>query len=270
MSGLLLLLALGAQAQEPAVADDEIVVYRNEDGTEEIIVHGDLLVAQARKQLMHDLQAQGYTDVEDKGDYVRMRHEQAWKGEVRIYDDGWIHVKRQPVQVRSPDLPFAEEGSAVSWASCLLYPPMCLRPGGALVGRRKWMAVQGRTLGEVSEDAQVLGDRVADRSLEDRVNALPERLYALWVDGVPLSGEEPLPTPQARKQAILDFWDSRTDTIWGDRVRVAVEAFVRAEVQTSATPFTADEIAAYNLKRHCTRELDLDSAWDDVTAGIDF
>ena len=268
MSALWLLLVLAARAEEPAVADGEVEAGRTDDGVEEIVVHGDILVEQARKQLMHDLQEEGYTDVEDMGDYVRMRHEEAWKGEVRVYDDGWIHVKRQPVRVQSRDLPWAEEGSPLAWASCALYPPMCLRTGGAMVGRRKWMGVQGRTLAAIDEDAQVLGDRVADASLDDRINQLPERLYALWDEGVPLSGEAALTTPEARKQAILDYWDSRTDTIWGDRVRVAVEAFVRAEVQTSATPFTEAEIALFNAGRHCTRELDLVSPWDEVTAGL--
>lgn len=269
MSAAWLLIALVARAEEPVVADGDVEARRGDDGVEEIVVHGDVLVEQARRALMHDLQEQGYTDLEDMGDYVRMRHEEAWKGEVRVYDDGWIHVKRQPVRVQSRDLPWAEEGSALAWASCAMYPPMCLRTGGALVGRRKWMGVQGRTLAVVGEDAQVLGDRVADASLDERINQLPERLYALWVDGVPLDGGEAVATPEARKQAILAFWDSRTDTIWGDRVRVAVEAFVRAEVQTSATPFTADEIAAFNAGRHCTRELDLTSPWDDVTAGLE-
>jgi hypothetical protein len=167
-------------------------------------------------------------------------------------------MKRQPVRVESRDLPWAEKGSPLSWASCALYPPMCLRTGGVLVGRRKWLGVQGRTLGEVDPEVDVYADRVADSSTSHQVNALPPRLEALWLRGEPLrSGHPPALTMEERKSELLDFWDSRTDTIWGDRVREAVEGFLRAEVQSGPHAFTEAEIALFNARRSCTRVLNL-------------
>jgi hypothetical protein len=257
-----------ALAQDPPT---DPVVTVNQDGVSEIVVYGDAMVDKARRQLIYDLQQMGYTDVVDKGDYVRLRNEDVWKGEIHLYDDGWIRMKRQPVRLKSPDLGrIAEEGSALSWASCLLYPPMCVRTGGQLLSRRKWMGVQGETLETVQGDAQNLGDRVADAAVDERINELPARLEALWTEGVPLEdGAAPMPTMEQRKAAILAFWDSRTDTIWGDRVRVAVEAFVRAEVQTTPWGFTPQEVAAFNATRHCERALDLERPWDDVLAEIE-
>ena len=32
---------------------------------------------------------------------MRRRHSSAWKGEVQVHDDGWIRMKRQPVQIKA-------------------------------------------------------------------------------------------------------------------------------------------------------------------------
>ncbi len=254
--------------EAPAAPEPE--VRRNAEGIQEIVVYGDAMVDKARRQLVYDLQQRGFTDIEDKGDYVRLRNEQAWKGEIELYDDGWIRMKRQPVHIESPDLPFAEEGSALAWASCVLYPPMCIKVGGQILSRRRWLGVQENTLDGVQDDTQVLGDSVADSAVEDRVNELPARLEALWTQGAPIqTGGAPLPTMGDRKAAILAYWDSRTDTVWGDRVRVAVEAFLRAEVQSSPWAFTAEEVATFNAGRSCERVFDLERDWEDVLAEME-
>jgi len=104
---------------------------------------------------------------------------------------------------------------------------------------------------------------------ESTVNALPEQLEELWYRGVPLSEGPTLETMHERKVALLDFWDSRTDTVWGDRVRVAVEAFLRAEVQGTEHAYTREEVEDFNARRQCTRALDLEGPWEEVTAGVD-
>jgi hypothetical protein len=266
---VLALLALAAWADDPDPADDGLVVTRNAQGVEEITVHGgDVVVEQARQAVIRDLREQGYTDIVDRGDYLLLRNVQSWKGEILLHDDGWIRMKRQPVRVQSRELPWAEQGSALSWASCAVYPPMCLRTGGVLVGRRKWLGVQVRTLAAAETDVQALGDRVADGATGDNINELPARLEALWFEGVPLEGAAILDTPSARKQAILAFWETRTNTIWGARVQIATEAFLRAVVQTDDDALTSEEIAAFNERRRCDRELDLDRPWEDVLAEV--
>ncbi len=239
----------------PADTDDP----GSEEGSEEIVVYGDRLVEQARKELISALKAEGYDEVIDKGDYLLLRSDAAYKGEIRIYDDGWVKMKRQPVRFASRDLPWAKKGTPLSWASCILAPPMCLRTSGQLLGRRKWLGVQERTMESIKDEVTVLGDRVADVNTQQTINELPAKLTALWTNGDPLEAtDRRAKDMQDRKEAILDYWDSRTDTVWGDRVREAVESFIRSEVQTSDTPFTPEEIAALNKRRSCTRELVLE------------
>jgi hypothetical protein len=245
----------------------------DEEPSEEVTVYGQPLVAKAREQLIHDLGEQGYSQEIDRGDYILLRNVQPWKGEIRIYDDGWVRMKRQPLRVESRELPWAEQGSALAWASCALYPPMCIKTGGILVGRRKWMAVQGRTLGQVDPEVDVYADRVADSATDQVISSLPARLEALWLRGEPLRPGAPTAltveerkaapaalTVEERKAALLDFWNSRTDTPWGDRVREAVEGFLRAEVQTGPYAFTESELDAFNEQRACARVLDLSRA----------
>ena len=267
----LALAALAAEPPEVTHQGDTGMSTYVEDGevVHEIIVHGDLEVERARRELIRSLRSEGYTDLEDRGDYLLLRHPEPWKGEIRIHDDGWVRMKRQPVRVVAPEMPWAEQGSPLAWAGCVIYPWLCLRPGGALVGKRKFTGQKVRTLGSIEEDASVLADRVADRNTEQTVNELPERLETLWNEGVPLQGEGHLATHAERRRAILEFWDSRTDTVWGDRVRLAVEAFLRAEVQSSEHALSEAEVAAFNAQRSCTRPLDLRSPWAEVTATVD-
>lgn len=238
------------------------------DSVHEIWVFGELMVDQAREELIEDLEAQGYTEVKDKGDYLLLRHPSPYMGEMRIYDDGWVRMKRQPVRLEAPEVPWAKKNSAGAWATCVLYPPACLKTGGQLVSQRRWYGVQARAIGATEDTIEVYADRVADYRTEETVNELPERLEALWEQGVPLDDGPVLETREARREAVLRYWQSRTDTVWGDRVRLAVEAFLRAEVQTSEWALTDDEITAFNERRTCERRLDLRRPWDEVMAEV--
>ena len=55
----------------------------------EVIVYGELLVEQARQEVVEDLRDAGYTQVVKRDDHVIYRHPDVWRGEVHIYDDGW-------------------------------------------------------------------------------------------------------------------------------------------------------------------------------------
>jgi len=235
----------------------------------ELWVYGDLRVEQAREEVIQAFANEGYTDVEEKGAYTRLRAEEPWKGEVRVYRDGWVRMKRRPAELRGPEMPWAKENSPLAYAGCLIYPWACISLGGQLVSGRKLQAQKVRTLESAYVDVQELGDRVADRETESIVNALPDRLEALWAEGEPLDGGLPLPTMEERRAALLDYWESRTDTVWGDRVRVAVEAFLRAEVQGTEYGFSPEEVEAFNARRKCTRVLDLEGPWEEVTADVE-
>lgn len=273
MTALLLALLTLAMAGPPAPPDPRPTDGPDiiEDGhvVHQVIVYGDLAVEKARKKVLEDLRTEGYTHVQDKGDYLLVRSDEPWMGEVRVYDDGFVRMKRQPFRVVGPDLPWASQNSPLSYAGCVIYWWACVKTGGQTVGRRKFMAQKVRTLDAVHPDAVALADRVADQQTEQKVNDLPDQLEALWSDGTPIDlGDAHLDTIAERKAALLSYWDSRSDTVWGDRVRLGVEAFIRGEIQGTPDAFTDPEIAAFNAQRHSERVLDLDSPWDVVSADV--
>ncbi|TVQ93427.1 MAG: hypothetical protein EA397_04730 [Deltaproteobacteria bacterium] len=231
--------------------------------SDEIIVYGERGIDPERIALEKRLMDKGYDRVVEKDGYVIFRHDEAWKGEFRLYDDGWVRYKRQPVQFRP------NNNNILGWASCALVLP-CVRAGGQSLSKRKWNGVRRRALEDADELGRTWSDRVADRSVDRTVDRLPDQLEALWDEGEPLTkGGEKLSTPEARKAALLDYWESRTDTVWGNRVRAVVELFLRAEVQNSPWPFTSQEIRAFNARRTCEAVLDLDRPLDDVMEDLD-
>jgi predicted RNA binding protein YcfA (HicA-like mRNA interferase family) len=240
-------LAAAARAEDPPRTSQEVIVY------------GQLLVQQARDEVVKELQHEGYTKEIDRGDHTIYRNDDPWKGEVVLYDDGWMEVKRQPFQLQGRQMPWAKENSALAWAGCVLYPWLCIRPGGILVGERKWRARESRTVDGVHDEVRNWSERVADLHTGERVDTLGDALTALWEQGTPLEGDGPLlETADERKQALLAYWSSRTDTEWGDRVRLAIEAFTRAVVQHSDTPFTPEEISAFNATTSARRPFSLE------------
>lgn len=244
--------ALALDPEAPAPSEPEPSAPEPEPSEPyEVIVYGELLVEQARQKVVERIEELGYdAQVIDRGDHVVYRHEAPWKGEVLLYDDGWMQVKRQPLHVEGRAMPWAKRNSPVAWAGCLIYPWLCLKTSGATFSRRKWMGVETRTVDELAPDVQVLGDRVADLATSRTVNDLPDRLTALWERGVPLrQGDPVLASPEERRAALYAYWASRTDTVWGAEVQRAVEAFCRAVVQTSDTPFTEAELERYRAER---------------------
>lgn len=212
----------------------------------EVIVYEELRVQQARDRVLQRLEELGYAgEIVDLGDRVVYRHADPWHGEVVLHDDGWMVVRRQAVRVEARRFLFFDRGSPVAWMGCHVWPWMCVRMSGALYSRRKWMGQESETVQLVEPMVQDWGDRVADLATERTVEALPERLEALWEHGIPLQGGPVLETPEERRAAILAFYASRTDTVWGHEVREAVGAFVRGVVQASDHPFPAEELGAF-------------------------
>jgi hypothetical protein len=229
-----------------------IVAARAEEPTpeppppEEIVIYGELRVQQARERVERLLEDMGYAgSVVDEGDHVVWRHVEPWKGEVVLWDDGWMQVRRQPFRVEGARTPWAETDSALAWAGCLVWPWLCVKLGGGMVGHRKWLGVETRTVDLVHGPVEEWGDRIADLATERTLDALPPRLEALWATGVPLDGGPPLPTPAARRAALRDYYLTRTDTVWGEAVREAVRAFVFGVVQSSDAPYAEPELAVF-------------------------
>jgi hypothetical protein len=284
---LLVLCCLGTPAwavddhEQPAAPSDETVSEapsassETDDDSLEVVVYGEHLVNQARAKLAKDLRQQGFDQVIRRDGATTYRHSALWKGEIAVYDDGWIRMKRQPVQFKPPaGLPLIPSGSKLAWVSCVIVP-LCVRAGGQTVSRTKMLSQRRRTLRNIEPRARVYGDRVADLHVDQTLATLPDRLMALWEDGAPFTPpvegtlSPDLRTPDARRRVILDYWESRTDTRWGSRVRAAIEAFIREEIQYSPFPYTDVEVAAFNKRRTCEPELDLNRDWQLVLADLE-
>ena len=229
----------------------------------EIVVYGDVVVERARAEVVRELQEDGYTQIIERGDTTVYRHPESWKGEVHLHNDGWAIVKRQPVQFHPPGASTARDADPESWIWCV-WLPACIDTKGRTVSKRRLTGQKVRVLADVQPKVEVLANRIADRETETRVQDLPERLEQLWLHGTPLEDGPLLETFPERKEAIFQHWTTRADNMWGDRVRVSVEAFIRSEVQYSEHAYTDEELVKLNERRTCGRELDLDTPWSEV------
>ena len=140
-------------------------------------------------------------------------------------------------------MPWAARNSAGAWAGCLLWPFLCVRPAGQLYSRRRHQGTQDQTMGILDGGVQEWQEALADRAHAEQLEALPDRLQRLWDDGGALTGGGPLSSHRERREALYDYWDSRTETRWGEDVRALVVGFVRSVVQDSPHPFPAEDSA---------------------------
>ncbi len=235
-----------AQEEEPEdVAEPE---ERRDLASEEIIVYGERRVEQARQVVVAELNELGYgAEVVDRGDFVVYRNDAAWMGEVLLHDDGWVRVKRQPLRVEGRRMPWAKTNTPGAWAGCFVWPWLCVRWSGATLSHRRWMGVENRTTTSIDPSVRDLGDRVADLAVARTVYELPTLLEALWNEGEPLGDSDVIVvTYEERRAALLEYWATRTDTVWGDEVKRAIEAFVYGVVQHGDHPFTPEELEAFD------------------------
>jgi hypothetical protein len=237
-----------------APEDDEI--SSEEEAAEEVIVYGEILVARARRRIVNELESQGYRREIERDGKVIYRHDSPWKGQVVLHDDGWVQMERSPLRFQPKAADRGATPSATQWMSCLTIVA-CLRPGGILISKRKLATQKRRTYDGVAGEIHDWSERIADLAVDRKVEGLPERLTEMWEHGVPLDGHQPLVTVAERKAALLSFWATRTDTVWGEEVRQTVEAFIRGEVQYGEHPFTDDEITAFNAVSGAGRPLSL-------------
>jgi hypothetical protein len=248
--GLWIALALAQEPTEPAPAEPTTTTEsRPVDGKPmEIIVYGEVLVDRARDQLMETAKDQGYAREIRRDGFTILRHDDPWKGEIRLYDDGRVEVHRQPVRFEPP---FARK-TPLAWLTCVVVP-LCIRPNGQLVSPRKFHAQERRALEAIEPDAVVYNDRIADWATDRKADQTGAHLADLWTSGKPIDGDVVLESFEARRQAILAYWDSRTDSEWGDQIRARIESFIRGEVQQGEHPFTVAEIDAFNANHRSTR-----------------
>lgn len=249
-----------APATEPGVAADTDVAPAPEEEAGPpapeavdytVIVTSRERLLRARERVLEQAREAGYVrEVRREGRTI-LRHDDPWKGEIVLHDDGELEFKRQPARFE----PVLGKGPA-AWITCVI-PLLCLRAGGQTVGKRKLNHDRRAALAAVMPEVQAYGEAIADYAIDAKVGALPEQLAALWEQGVPLDDGPQLASFEARREALFRFWDSRTDSDWGMRVQDAVTAFVRAEVQTGPHPYTAEELDRFDRERRSLRPYDV-------------
>jgi hypothetical protein len=233
-----------ALAQEPdateAPADDEIDVLA-----------GSPEVQRRRAEVYAALRAEGYRKGRRKGEYQVFNSDVPWGPRVLVHDDGWVITRRAPPRVHPPGRSFADEGSPAEYLWCLLAPPLCVSIGGWTISERKLAPAKAEVLDATHDEVRALNDAVARRALSTRVGSdIPADLEAIW-------SRADLP-PEQRRLLLFTYWDTRTDTPEGAAARAAVRSFLIAVVQTSDTPFTAQELARLNETRTFRDALVLD------------
>ena len=129
---LLLLVPLPARA-EPSTSN------------EEMIIHGESVVAKKRGDLERKLRRLGYDKFVRKDGRTLVRHRTAFKPTVVIDDDGWMMVKRSPIRIDPP----GKRDNKLRYLWCLppfTITPLCIKVGGQTVSRRRLQAHKERVV----------------------------------------------------------------------------------------------------------------------------
>jgi len=249
--------------EDAARVGDEPEVERivgRETPSMEVLILGERRAEVAREEVENQLAAAGYEDGVRRGDKVIYRHPVHWKPRVVIYDEGFMVLRRQPPRVRAPaignsptnDIPIAK------WWPCLIIPTLCVQAGGLVVSPARFERQKEMVVEATEEPMRTWTDAISDESLAERLGGeIPALLQSIWYDGFDPRSGQALPSFDARRAAILEFWMSRADNRYGDAVREVVELFMAYEVQTSPYPYSEDEIRQANERRTCNRTLSL-------------
>lgn len=195
----------------------------------EIVVVGEEAVEEARRALIAALGRQGWHLRKQKSDGTLVfKSEQAWKGAVLVGEQGSVRTRR-PVVYGTPGFPVVAFN--------------------LLPSKKKLHGARKAVVAGVQPELTALHEALQEAAMSDRLAELPARLDALWSDGTPLGGGEPLPDLASRRAAVLDFWASRTETDDGRAVQEVVSDWLRAVVMTSDSPLTDQEIAEAEARR---------------------
>lgn len=228
---------------------------------EEVIVWGEELVKRRRAEVIDDAEEAGYTRKVHKDDRLVLQHEMPWKGQLELFHDGRVELRRQPLRFEPP---FAKK-TPLTWMSCIIVP-LCVRVGGQTVSATRFRGYERRALAAVEPETMAWNEAISDLAIDRKVNNLPDALEALWTTGRDLTSDAILDDMGDRRASLFAFWDSRTENEWGNRVRRAVEAFIRAEVQSSTDPFSPAELDAFNARRASQQEFTLEKKPDPAGA----
>lgn len=220
-------------------------------------------IDQAREEAVRAAAQHGYTERFDQGGAVILRHPDRAKGEVVFHPSGLVDVRRATGP--ASDTVILPDGRRLSNAACT-FDPACREFRNGRISARAFRNLRTEVLDDVRPAALEWRARLVDRAVESQLDDLPDRLYALFYEGVPLVDGATIPTWEARRAAIYAYWDGRTEDRWGMMARDVVAAFVRGEVQGSDHPFPAEEQARLDDARRSTAPFPWTAPVDDDLA----
>ena len=232
--------------EAPEAAADEAV-------NEEMVIHGQMVVAKKRAALEKKLKRMGYKRFIRKKGRTVIRPSRAYKPTILLDDDGWIVIKRSPIRFEPPGRA-AESTSKLRYLWCL--PPLtiaCVRIGGQMVHRRRLMTYKGRVAGQTHSYVKEWQDAIISQAMNVRLTTdIPEMLDSIWQEGLTDPDAHPLESAKARRNAIMEFWHTRTCVKEGAQARQLAWDFIVYEIQASNDPASRAEVEAANAKLHCT------------------
>ncbi len=219
---------------------------------EQMIIHGESVVAKKRGELERKLRRLGYDKFVRKEGRTLVRHRVAFKPTVVIDDDGWMTVKRSPVRIDPP----GKRDNKLRYLWCLppfTITPLCIKVGGQTVSRRRLQAHKERVVNGTSGYAAEWRAAVVSLAMDSRLGRdIPNMLDAIWMHGhMGETGAPVLETYPERRAALLQFWAGRSCVKEGAQARELVADFIAYEVQPSDHPADRDEIRAANAAQRC-------------------
>jgi hypothetical protein len=272
-------------AQEPAAvgAAPPVVAPAQtlgpDDYDEEVIVWGEHAVRQARAAIVRKMEDLGWRAREKDGATL-FKPPESWLGKAWLYRDGSLAFGDPVIALDSvggkahtydPGASIGPEDAAATAGSMdvgLTTADMQLDPdpglsSQAVVRGSFYVLPSGRVLAgrhaeiqaAVEPDLRRYRAVLWETEVRLQLEALADRLDALWASGAPLDGGDPISGQDARRRAALDFWATRADTVEGEQVAQAARIWLRETVMDSDFPVTAEEEAEFEARSG--RKLDL-------------
>ncbi|MEZ4317806.1 MAG: hypothetical protein R3F61_09890 [Myxococcota bacterium] len=237
----------------------------------EIIVYGDPALRQARWDVLIALKRLGYEPKDKGGGLTVFKPPRRWMGRARLDPEGNLTFGYPAVAFQKASLSDTVDLEANANLSRETGGFVVQKPDGGVVSTLPagqaslWVlpsrALLDRVYAKVREQVRPELDQYArvrrDTAVQAQLDELPDRLDALWVDGVPLVGSTPVESREARRRSALAYWATRDDSFEGRQITKATEAWIRNTIQTSDAPITDAERAKAEAERQDGRTLPL-------------
>lgn len=227
--------------------------------SEEITVWGDRIEA-AWADLDRTMAELGYEGrVRDGRTVYKATGSGRWKPRFVVDHDGWARFRSPNVVLRTVSI----SGISLSESDRRYVPYTGVSATGIGVQFHFWMTAsrvlkaRERELASATDaKLHAIREALAEQVHADRLATLEPTLERLWSTGAQPDGTV-LERMDARREALLTLWATRTATPEGEAVREVVETFLRNVVQRSDTPVTEAEAAAAAERCPCGRSPEL-------------